>query len=95
MKNLKNNRQSRLNLAINPLKRKSSTLQKIKGGLEMKEKPKADKPFLTDKELVDTLLLISETTKSLAQEVMLLPEDSDGNGGEEDVEKTNVPQPKV
>lgn len=61
-----------------------------KGGLEMKKEPKADKPYLTDKDLVETLLLISETTKTLALEVMLLPEETDSKeGGVTDVKKSN------
>lgn len=44
----------------------------------MEEKEKV-KPFLTSKDLVDTLLILSETTKALAEEVELLPvEDSEG-----------------
>ncbi|MGE4320632.1 MAG: hypothetical protein AB7E61_04175 [Acholeplasmataceae bacterium] len=48
----------------------------------MKKEPKADKPYLTDKDLVETLLLISETTKTLALEVMLLPEEKNKEGEE-------------
>ena len=51
-----------------------------------KEKP-ANKTYLTDKDLVETLLLISETTKTLALEVMLLPEETKNEGGKEDVKK--------
>jgi len=59
----------------------------------MKKEPKADKPYLTDKDLVETLLLISETTKTLALEVMLLPEETDSNeGGITDVKKSNDSQ---
>jgi hypothetical protein len=59
----------------------------------MKKEPKADKPYLTDKDLVETLLLISETTKTLALEVMLLPEESDSKeGGITDVKKSNDSQ---
>ncbi|PKK98675.1 MAG: hypothetical protein CVV57_05680 [Tenericutes bacterium HGW-Tenericutes-2] len=59
----------------------------------MKKEPKADKPYLTDKDLVETLLLISETTKTLALEVMLLPEETDGKeGGITDVKKSNDSQ---
>ncbi len=59
----------------------------------MKKEPKADKPYLTDKDLVETLLLISETTKTLALEVMLLPEEMDSKeGGITDVTKSNDPQ---
>lgn len=59
----------------------------------MKKEPKADKPYLTDKDLVETLLLISEATKTLALEVMLLPEEMDSNeGGITDVKKSNDSQ---
>ena len=56
-----------------------------------REKP-AKKPYLTDKDLVETLMLISETTKTLALEVMLLPEETDGNGGKDDVKKSDDSQ---
>ena len=56
-----------------------------------REKP-ANKPYLTDKDLVETLLLISETTKTLALEVMLLPEETEGNGGKDDVKKSDDSQ---
>ncbi len=39
------------------------------------------KPSITSKELVDTLMLVSETAKALAQEVMLIPAE---NGGKDD-----------
>lgn len=59
----------------------------------MKETPKANKPHLTDKDLVESLLLISETTKTLALEVMLLPEEADSNeGGEVNVKKSDDSQ---
>jgi hypothetical protein len=59
----------------------------------MKKEPKDDKPYLTDKDLVETLLLISETTKTLALEVMLLPEEMDSKeGGITDVKKSNDSQ---
>lgn len=47
----------------------------------MKKEPKADKPYLTAKDLIEALLLISETTKTLALEVMLLPEEMNNEGG--------------
>jgi hypothetical protein len=56
-----------------------------------KEKP-ANKTYLTDKDLVETLLLISETTKTLALEVMLLPEETNNEGGKEDVKKPDDSQ---
>jgi len=61
----------------------------------MKKEKKPIKPFLTDKDLVEALLLISETTKTLALEVMLLPEETENNGGKEDVSKPDDTQQKV
>ena len=59
----------------------------------MKQEMKANKPLLTDKDLVETLLLISETSKTLALEVMLSPKNTDGKeGGVIDVKKSNDPQ---
>ena len=58
----------------------------------MKKETVANKPFLTDKDLVETLLLISETTKTLALEVMLLPEEADSNGSKDDVKKSDDSQ---
>ena len=52
----------------------------------------ANKPYLTDKDLVETLLLISETTKTLALEVMLLPEETSNEGGKDDVKKSDNSQ---
>ncbi len=49
-----------------------------------KETSAKNKPFLTDKDLIEALLLISETSKMLALEVMLLPEEETKGG--EDVE---------
>ena len=88
---MSNYRQTKTNLAINPLKREREPFQ-IKGGFEMKKETVANKPYLTDKDLVETLLLISETTKTLALEVMLLPEEADGNGGKDDVKKSDDSQ---
>lgn len=54
----------------------------------MKE-TKPNKPQFTDKDLVETLLLISETSKTLALEVMLSPEKTDiKEGGIKDVKKS-------
>lgn len=54
----------------------------------MKE-TKPNKPQLTDKDLVETLMLISETSKTLALEVMLSPEKTDRKeGGIKDVKKS-------
>lgn len=58
----------------------------------MQKEKKPNKPYLTDKDLVETLLLISETSKTLALEVMLLPDEAEGNGGEDDVKKSDDPQ---
>jgi len=68
------------------------TFSKIKGGLEMQKEKKPNKPYLTDKDLVETLLLISETSKTLALEVMLLPDEAEVSGGEDDVTKSDDPQ---
>ena len=58
----------------------------------MKE-TKPNNPTLTDKDLVETLLLISETSKTLALEVMLSPKNTDSKeGGIKDVKKPNDPQ---
>lgn len=61
----------------------------------MQKEKTANKPYLTDKDLVETLLLISETTKTLALEVMLLPEETSNKGGKDDVKKSNDSQQKV
>ena len=45
------------------------------------------KKTLTDKDLVDALLLISEASKTLAMEVML----QEDEGGKDNVEKSNSP----
>jgi hypothetical protein len=58
----------------------------------MQKEKKANKPYLTDKDLVETLLLISETSKTLALEVMLLPDEAEVSGGEDDVTKSNDSQ---
>jgi len=58
----------------------------------MKE-TKPNKPQLTDKDLVEALLLISETSKTLALEVMLSPDKTDSKeGGIKDVKKSNSSQ---
>ena len=54
----------------------------------MNKEQKDSKKTLTDKDLVDALLLISETSKTLALEVMLQEEE----GGQSDVEKSNDSQ---
>jgi len=58
----------------------------------MQKEKTANKPYLTDKDLVETLLLISETTKTLALEVMLLPEETNNERGKDDVKKSDDPQ---
>jgi len=49
----------------------------------MKKELIAKKPFLTDKDLAEALLLISETAKTLALEVMLLPEEEENEKGDD------------
>ena len=44
-----------------------------------------EKPFITSEELVESLLLVSEATKALAQEVMLIPK-ADEKGGNKDAD---------
>ena len=58
----------------------------------MQKEKTANKPYLTDKDLVETLLLISETTKTLALEVMLLPQETSNEGGKDDVKKSDDSQ---
>lgn len=58
----------------------------------MHKEKTANKPYLTDKDLVETLLLISETTKTLALEVMLLPDETKNEGGKDDVKKSDDSQ---
>lgn len=48
----------------------------------MSKEQKDGKKTLTDKDLVDALLLISEASKTLALEVMLLPEEKNKEGEE-------------
>ena len=48
------------------------------------------KPFITTSELVEALMIISETAKTLALEVMLIPNES--KGGELNGSGTNNPQ---
>ncbi len=59
----------------------------------MQDKAMANKkPFLTANDLIESLLIISETTKTLALEVMLLPAEQNKDGGEEDVNISNKAQ---
>ena len=46
------------------------------------------KSFITSEELVESLLLVSETTKALAQEVMLIPADEEGGNKDAESDKT-------
>ena len=59
----------------------------------MKKETVVSKLFLTDKDLAEALLLISETAKTLALEVMLLPEETNKKEGDEkNVKKSNRSQ---
>lgn len=49
--------------------------------MDTKKKVASDKPFLTDTELFDTLMLISLVTKALAKKILLLPTDKIKEGG--------------
>ena len=53
----------------------------------MEKDPKDKDKSLTSKDLVETLLLISETSKVLAQEIMLTPKDKPDKGGYKDGDK--------
>jgi hypothetical protein len=53
----------------------------------MSKEQNEGKKTLTDKDLVDALLLISETSKTLAMEVML----QEDEGGKDNVEKSDSP----
>ena len=44
-----------------------------------------EKPYITSEELINSLLLVSEATKALAEEVMLIPK-ADDKGGNKDAE---------
>ncbi len=48
-----------------------------------------EKPFITSEELVESLLLVSEATKALAQEVMLIPKADEKGGVKEDGNNSN------
>lgn len=58
----------------------------------MEKESKADKPGITNKDLVESLLLISEASKTLALEIMLLPKPKEVKGGDNDGTVTNKPQ---
>jgi len=58
----------------------------------MEKEPKADKAGITNKDLVESLLLISEASKTLALEVMLLPKDEAAKGGDENGTESNNSQ---
>lgn len=55
----------------------------------MEKDPKDKDKSLTNKDLVETLLLISETSKVLAQEIMLTPKDKPDKGGDESGKQSN------
>lgn len=55
----------------------------------MKKEPKGNDTHITNKDLINALLLISETTKTLALEVMLLPKEKKQKGGDRDGTEPN------
>ena len=61
----------------------------------MEKESKADKPGITNKDLVESLLLISEASKTLALEVMLLPKNEEAEGGGENGTEPNNSQQKI
>jgi len=58
----------------------------------MEKESKADKPGITNKDLVESLLLISEASKTLALEIMLLPKNEEVKGGGENGTEPNNSQ---
>ena len=58
----------------------------------MEKESKADKPDITNKDLVESLLLISEASKTLALEIMLLPKNEEVEGGGENGTEPNNSQ---
>ena len=58
----------------------------------MEKESKADKPGITNKDLVESLLLISEASKTLALEIMLLPKNEEAKGGGENGTESNNSQ---
>ena len=55
----------------------------------MGKDPKDKDKSLTNKDLVETLLLISETSKVLAQEIMLTPKNKPDKGGDGSGKQSN------
>ena len=58
----------------------------------MEKESKADKPSITNKDLIESLLLISEASKTLALEIMLLPKNEEVEGGGENGTEPNNSQ---
>ena len=58
----------------------------------MEKESKADKPGITNKDLVESLLLISEASKTLELEIMLLPKNEEVEGGGENGTEPNNSQ---
>lgn len=58
----------------------------------MKKESKPKNESITNQEIVDSLLLISEASKTLALEIMLLPKPKEVKGGDNDGTVTNKPQ---
>lgn len=71
----------------------TSSLNK-KGGKIMSKEHKENNLIVTDEDVIEALLLISEASKTLALEVMLLPKDQ-SKGGDEDGEKSNDTQQEI
>lgn len=61
----------------------------------MNKEPKKNKSLVTDEDIIEALLLISETSKTLALEVMLLPKDEDNERGDVNGENTNDTQQEI
>lgn len=58
----------------------------------MEKESKADKPGITNKDLVESLLLISEASKTLALEIMLLTKNEEVEGSSENGTEPNNSQ---
>ncbi len=71
-----------------------SSLNK-KGGKVMSKEHKENNLRVTDEDIIEALLLISEASKTLALEVMLLPKDQSSKGGDENGEKSNDTQQEI
>ncbi len=61
----------------------------------MSKEHKENNLRVTDEDIIEALLLISEASKTLALEVMLLPKDQSSKGGDEDGEKSNDTQQEI